>query len=81
MKAIDPRAGFVGCALLLVLLVLHDQGSAALASAACLERANFELISCLGPPSGWLIAGLEAIALALAMLLGALLAAPHRRVS
>jgi hypothetical protein len=58
-------------ALLVVdLLVLRDQIEVALAKAACLERARYELISCVNPPTEWSIAGAVAVAIGLAALIG-----------
>ena len=81
VAAIDPRAGLVGWALLFDLLVLRDQITVSIGSAACLERANFELISCVAPPAEWQIALSGVLALALSITLGALLASTRRRIA
>jgi hypothetical protein len=70
----------VGAALLLDLLVLRAQIDAVIGSAVCLERAKFELILCAAPPDEWQIALTSALALALSITLGALLA-PGRRLT
>jgi len=58
-------------ALLVVdLLVLRDQIEVTIAKAVCLERARYELISCVNPPSEWTIAGAVAVAIGLAALIG-----------
>lgn len=81
VAGIDLRAWLVLGALLLDLLVLREQIIASIASAACLERANFELISCLAPPAEWQIALSGALALALSITVGALLASTRRRIA
>ena len=78
---IDRRAWLVGAALLLDLLVLREQVTVAIGSAACLERANFELILCVAPPAEWQIALSGALALALSITVGALLASTRRRIA
>jgi hypothetical protein len=45
----------------------------AVAAATCLERANYELISCVGPPAGLAIAFAGILTIASAIALGYLL--------
>ncbi len=79
VAGIDLRAWLVGGALLLDVVLLREQIMASIRGAACLERANFELISCAAPPGEWQIALSGALALALSITLGALLASTRRR--
>lgn len=81
LAGIDLRAWLAGGALLLDLLVLRMQIAASIASAACLERANFELILCAAPPAEWQIALSGTLALALSVTLGAHLACTRRRIA
>jgi hypothetical protein len=61
-------------ALALDVLLIRSHIELAIGSAACLERANFELISCVAPPPDWQLILLPAVAISLAMLLGVTLA-------
>jgi hypothetical protein len=65
--------------LLVSVLALGALVNGAVASAACMERARFELVSCVGPPNAlaWLVA--IAVLLASAVGLGMALGAPRRR--
>jgi hypothetical protein len=72
------RVWLLGVALLLDLLVLRAQIDVATESAACLERAKVEMISCLLPPSVWQVALPAALAVVLAVSLGALIVEGRR---
>lgn len=76
---IELRVWLTAAALLLSVLAFWEQVSAAITSAACLERAKYELISCLAPPSDWQLALSGATVLGLAMATGTFLAQPRRR--
>ena len=60
----------INVALLLTLWILQAMVERAIWSAACLERANFELISCINPPPDWQWLLFTATAVGLAVLLG-----------
>jgi ribose/xylose/arabinose/galactoside ABC-type transport system permease subunit len=57
-------------ALALCLWVIRSQVDLAIGAAACLERANFFLISCVAPPPDWQLILSTALAVGLAILLG-----------
>ena len=78
---IHPWAWLVGVALLLDLVAVRTQIGASIDSAACLERAKFELILCAAAPAEWQIALSGVLALALSIGLGALLASRWQRTS
>ena len=78
---IDLRVWLVGVALLLGLIVFRAQMTALVDSAACLERANFELILCVAPPAEWQIVLSGELVLALSIGLGALFASGQRRTT
>ena len=74
-----PLAGLVAFALGLDLLLVRSQLEAAIWSAACLERAKDELVSCLAPPDWWSVALSGTVALSLAAVLGFVLARARMR--
>ncbi|HLO35129.1 MAG TPA: hypothetical protein VK194_03570 [Candidatus Deferrimicrobium sp.] len=73
------RVGLVAAVLGLDLLALHAQLETAIWSAACLERAKDELVSCLAPPDWWSVALSGTVALGLAAVLGFVLARARMR--
>ena len=64
------RLGLLLVGLVAGLLSLKEAIEKAIASAACLERAKHELISCLSPPEPWTIAVLVLAVAALSALAG-----------
>ena len=65
------RGYLVAVALGLDLLTLHSQIDSAIASAACLERAKYEMVLCATAPWGWEVALTGALAVGLSIILGA----------
>jgi hypothetical protein len=74
------RVGLVGIALVLALLASNAQVGNAIGAAACLEWAEYELISCAGPPETWIMIVTGGLAVGLALLLGFLLGGSTVRV-
>jgi hypothetical protein len=57
-------------ALALSLWMIRSQVELAIGAAACLERANFFLISCMAPPPDWQMILSTGFAVGIAILLG-----------
>ena len=72
------RGYLVAVALGFDLLILHSQIDTAIASAACFERARYEMILCGAAPGGWEIPLTSALAVGLSILLGVELASARR---
>ena len=68
-----PIAWLIVGILVVDLLVILAQVDAAIGSAACVERANFELILCLAPPTPVEFAASVGSAIGLSVLLGAVI--------
>lgn len=64
-----------------VLLAFAFQIERAIGAAACLERAQYELILCAASPEAWSMLFTGGLAVALAIHLGALLGILRRRTS
>jgi uncharacterized membrane protein AbrB (regulator of aidB expression) len=73
MRRLVPSV-LLAVALVLDLLLIRSQVDLAIGAAACLERANFELVSCVAPPSDLLMILLSALAIGVAILLGTTIA-------
>ncbi len=73
MRRVVPSV-LLAVALVLDLLVIRSQVDLAIGAAACLERANFESVSCVAPPSDVLMILLAVLAMGVAILLGTTIA-------
>jgi hypothetical protein len=76
----DMSGNVVRVAVLMVVLVaavlaLLDLVKVTAEAAACLERANFELVSCSGPPAWWSIPAVLLVLIVVSIVLGRFL--PH----
>ena len=63
-------APLIAVALALTVWILQAMVERAIGNAACVERATFELVSCLGAPPDWQWVLFTATAIGLAVLLG-----------
>ena len=64
------RRAVIAGAIGLDLIVVARQIESAIASAACFERAKYELISCAAPPSEWAFILPAALLIVLSVFLG-----------
>ena len=69
------RGWVAAVALVADLLVIRAQIETAMGSAACMERAKYEMILCVSPPDLWQMLAALTIAIGLAILVGVDLAA------
>ena len=63
-------AALIAVALMLTLWIIQAMVQRAIGDAACVERARYELVSCVGPPPEWQWILFTATAIGLAVLLG-----------
>lgn len=70
LRRVPPRVWLLAAGLFVALLATLSYVEQATAAAACLERARFELIVCLGSPPDWLLPVLLAAVVGLSILIG-----------
>jgi hypothetical protein len=70
IASVPTRAGILALSLLLTLLALTGEIENATTSAACLERAQFEMILCPQPPAPLVVPLLIGVVILLSAMLG-----------